>query len=366
MSLPSEPVEFFNRYTGKTETEVIYGEGFLRWAYESKAGRVTLATLVKRKLFSSWYGWRMSTPASRERVLPFIEKYGINRAEMAGEPEYYPTFNAFFARKLKPSARPIAEEPDTIAFPADGRHFAIPDIEASDGIFVKGIPFDLRTLLQDDALAEKFAKGSMIISRLCPVDYHRFHFPCAGVPGEAKLINGPLYSVSPIALRQRPTLLWENKRYLVRLHTEQFGEVLLLEVGATCVGTVKQTYRAGEPVQKGQEMGYFIFGGSCFITIFEPGRVKLSADLLKHSAQQHEVYARMGDVAATLRKPGQEDKEQQSEEELALASKEGAPASSPSSVQEREAIGALQEVGPSGPTAGVGSSDPTEGAAAEI
>lgn len=295
-----EPVEFFNRYTGKTETETIYGEGFLRWAYESKPGRAALGTLVKRKLFSSWYGSRMSAPGSRKRVLPFIERYGISRAEMAGEAEFFPTFNAFFARKLKPTARPIAEDPKAVVFPADGRHFVLPDIAASDGIFVKGIPFDLRALLRDDALAEKFAKGTMIISRLCPVDYHRFHFPIGGVPSEARLINGPLYSVSPIALRQRPTIFWENKRYLVRHQTEAIGEVLLLEVGATCVGSVRQTYLPGHAVKKGQEMGYFLFGGSCFITIFEPGRLQLSPDLIEHSAQQREVYAKIGDVAGTV------------------------------------------------------------------
>jgi phosphatidylserine decarboxylase len=274
----------------------------------------------------------MSQPASRVRVLPFIEKFGISREEMAGQAEFFPTFNAFFARKLKPSARPIAPDANAIVFPADGRHFAIPDIAASDGIFVKGVPFDLRALLRDDALAEKFANGSMIISRLCPVDYHRFHFPCDGVPGEAHLINGPLYSVNPIALRQRPTILWENKRYLVRHQTDIAGEVLLLEVGATCVGTVKQTYRPGEAVRKGREMGYFIFGGSCFITIFEPGRVKLSPDLLEHSAQQREVYAKIGDIAATVVAP---------------------------SKQKQDAVA-------SAPAVGVGSSDPTEAAASEI
>lgn len=342
MSQPSEPVEFFNRYTGKTEPEHIYGEGFLRWAYESKAGRAALSTLVKRKLFSAWYGWRMSQPASRSRVLPFIEKYNISRAEMAGEAEYYPTFNAFFARKLKGSARPVSADPNAAVFPADGRHFAIPDIGSSDGIFVKGIPFDLPTLLQDETLAQKFAHGSMIISRLCPVDYHRFHFPCGGVPGEAKLINGPLYSVSPIALKQRPTILWENKRYLVRMQSEEFGEVLLLEVGATCVGTVKQTYRPGEPVKKGQEMGYFIFGGSCFITIFEPGKVKLAADLLEHSAQGREVYARIGDVAATL------------------AGKTPAKPEATSESADGESSLAV------GAGAGAGAPDPTEGAASDI
>lgn len=295
----SAPVQFYNSYTKEIETEVIYGDRWLRWAYESRIGRAATAALVKRTIFSKWYGWRMSRPESKERVLPFISKYNINREEMAGQPELFPTFNAFFARKLKREARPIAAGEANPVFPADGRHFVIPNLAHNDGIFVKGIPFDLQTLLGDAALAKKFTTGSMLISRLCPVDYHRFHFPCAGTPGEAKGIHGPLYSVSPIALRQRPTLLWENKRSITQLKTEKLGEVLLLEVGATCVGTIKQTYCPGHTVAKGEEKGYFLFGGSCFITIFEPNRVKFSEVLLEHSAQQREVYARMGDEMAT-------------------------------------------------------------------
>jgi len=292
-----EPVVFYNRYTRQLETEVIYGEGFLRWAYESVSGRAATALLVKRSLFSHWYGWRMNQPASRERIPPFIKQYEISVQEMADPPESFPHFNAFFSRKLKPEARPIAADEKTVIFPADGRHFAIPDISKNDGIFVKGVKFNLAALLDDKVLAERFAKGSMLISRLCPVDYHRFHFPCGGVPDAPRLINGMLYSVNPIALRQRPTLFWENKRYLTRVETGGLGEVILLEVGATCVGTVVHTSAAGAPVRKGDEKGYFLFGGSCFITIYEPRRVTFTEDLLQQCAQGYEVYARMGDGA---------------------------------------------------------------------
>jgi phosphatidylserine decarboxylase len=140
----------------------------------------------------------------------------------------------------------------------------------------------------------------MVITRLCPVDYHRFHFPGAGIPGAASSINGPLYSVNPIAMRRRPTLLWENKRCLTRLHTEAAGEVLLVEVGATFVGSIVQTYRPDHAVAKGEEKGYFLFGGSSVITIFEPGRVKLANVLVEQGMQQREVYARMGDEMGTL------------------------------------------------------------------
>lgn len=292
------PVTFFNRLTQQIDSEPIYGENFLRRAYETAPGRMALQVLVKRAIFSRWYGWRMTRPASRSKIAPFMAQYNIRQDEMADSPAAFPHFNAFFSRQLTPAARPIAADDNAAIFPADGRHFAIPDLAANDGIFVKGIRFDLKSLLRDDLLAERFARGAMLISRLCPVDYHRFHFTCDGVPGEPRLIPGPLYSVNPIALRVRPSILWENKRYLTRHETAQWGEVLLLEVGATCVGTVMQTYRPGEPVRKGAEKGYFLFGGSCVITIFEPGRAKFADDLLAHSAEGREVYALMGDVAA--------------------------------------------------------------------
>lgn len=301
--MSSQSIIYFDRYEQQLKTEVVYGEGFLRWAYEHPVGTAAVHLLVKRALFSHWYGKRMSHPNSRNRINGFIQQYGINVDEMLLAPSEYKHFNDFFARKLKPEARPIAAGKDAVIFPADGRHFVIPSVSTNDGIFVKGIRFDLETLLDDEDLAKRFAHGSMLISRLCPVDYHRFHFPWNGKPTEARLINGDLYSVSPIALRRRPSLLWENKRYLTQLKTPEVGDVLILDVGATCVGTVVNTYTPGKPVAKGDEKGYFLFGGSCVITIFEPDRIRFADDLLEHSAQRREVYARMGDQVATVINP---------------------------------------------------------------
>jgi phosphatidylserine decarboxylase len=299
-SMPAQPIEFHNRLTGRLETEHIYGEGFLRFVYENPLGALPLHTLVKRRLFSAWYGRRMDAPDTRKAVEAFIRHYGIDVTELADAPESYRTFNEFFYRKLKPSARPITPGAGEIAFPADGRHLVLPDIAACEAFFVKGIRFDLAALLQDAALAERFAQGSMLISRLCPVDYHRFHFPFGGTPSAAKVVNGPFYSVSPIALRRRPSILWENQREITTLRTDTLGDVLLLEIGATCVGSIVQSFTPGRSVAKGDEKGYFRFGGSCCITIFEPGRIRFSDDLVQHSAAGREVYAKMGDVAATM------------------------------------------------------------------
>ncbi|MCX6879657.1 MAG: phosphatidylserine decarboxylase [Verrucomicrobia bacterium] len=289
-----EPIRYFNRHTGAIETEQIYGEGFLRWAYGNPLGTLALAALVKRPVFSKWYGHRMSTPASASRIAPFIARYGLDPAEFAEPPTSFASFNEFFYRKLQPAARPIDAGEASVVFPADGRHLGFERASAMAGVFVKGQRFDLPALLGDAALAARYAEGTLVLSRLCPVDYHRFHFPAAGTPSATRLLPGPLFSVSPLALRQRLSYLWTNKRTLTRLETHRFGTVLLLEIGATCVGTIAQTFSVGSPVAKGAEKGYFAFGGSSTLTLFEPGAIRLAADLREHSATQTELYARIG------------------------------------------------------------------------
>ena len=289
-----EAIRYYNRHTGVLETEQVYGEGFLRWSYGNPLGAISLAAFVKRPFFSKWYGRRMDQPQSAARVAPFIAQYGLDPADFADAADSYRSFNEFFYRKLKPEARPVDADEDSVVFPADGRHLGFERASAIGGVFVKGQKFDLGVLLADRELAARYADGALVLSRLCPVDYHRFHFPAAGMPGETRLIDGPLFSVNPIALRKRLGYLWTNKRTITRLETERFGTVLCLEIGATCVGTIRQTFTPGVAVAKGAEKGYFAFGGSSTLTLFEPGRVRLEADLVENSAKQVELYARIG------------------------------------------------------------------------
>jgi len=292
-----EPIRYFHRARQLVETEQVYGEGWLRWTYGSPLGRLSLELLVKRWLASAYYGWRMNLRASANKVLPFIVQYGIDVDEMAKSPFVFKTFNDFFHRALKPGARPVADAGSerVAVLPADGRHLALPNVDEAAGFYAKGQRFDLASFLGDPALAAKFAGGSLLISRLCPVDYHRFHFPVAGTAGEARLINGFLYSVSPIALRARLDYLWQNKRMVTLVDSPVFGQVAVCEIGATMVGGIRQLYVPGRAIAKGEEKGLFKFGGSCVITIFQPGRIKFDADLVAQSASGLEVYARMGE-----------------------------------------------------------------------
>ncbi|MDP2138572.1 MAG: phosphatidylserine decarboxylase [Candidatus Didemnitutus sp.] len=292
--MPAEPIRYFHRTKRIVETEQVYGEKWLNWTYETTLGGLALNALVKRSLLSRYYGWRMSRAGSTRRILPFIIDYGLDVDEFAKSPFVFKSFNQFFYRALKAEARPIAEGARVAVLPADGRHLAFQNVDAAGGFYAKGQKFDLRSFLGDEALAAEYAGGSLLISRLCPVDYHRFHFPVAGVPGEPRLINGWLYSVSPIALRRNLGYLWENKRMVTVVESPEFGRVAVCEIGATMVGSILQTYIAGNSVRQGEEKGLFKFGGSCVVTLFQPGKIKLDADLVQHSAEGLEVYARMG------------------------------------------------------------------------
>lgn len=282
------------------EKENVYGEAFLRYAYGNPLGKIALHSFIKRRGFSQWYGWRMNQKASREKIAPFLEQYGLDIAEFADGIDSYQNFNEFFYRKLKPSARPIDAHDDQVVFPADGRHLAFADASKIDTVFVKGQRFDIAGLLDDQKLAARYQTGTLILSRLCPVDYHRFHFPLAGKASATRCINGPLFSVSPIALRQNLSYFWQNKRTLCEIKTANCGTVLMLEIGATCVGSIIQTYPAGSIIEKGQEKGYFAFGGSSTILLFEPGAISLPQDLLERSNHGIETYARMGSAIAKI------------------------------------------------------------------
>lgn len=300
--MPAEPLRYYDRYAKALKTERIYGEKWMRRAYGNPLGRMAVWLIVRRAWFSRWYGWKMKKPISALLVLPFITEYDLDVDDFAKSPFDYKSFNDFFCRALKPQARPIATGEALAVFPADGRHLAFPDLDVAEGFYVKGAKFSIAELLGEEGLpeegrplAKKFAGGAMLISRLCPVDYHRFHFPVNGVPGEPRLIPGWLYSVSPVALRRHLRYLVENKRQVTLIESPLYGAVAMIEVGATNVGSILQTFVPGRAIAKGDEKGFFAFGGSCVITLFQRGRILFDPDIVEQSAHSVETYAKMGD-----------------------------------------------------------------------
>jgi phosphatidylserine decarboxylase len=290
-------IEVVDRVSKETELEPVYGGWALDFVYSDTLvarllGRPLLHLFLKTSLFSWLYGLWQKSSLSKGKVLPFITKFKVDTSEFLFPADTFSSFNEFFVRKLNPASRPISDSPAIV--PADGRYRFIQNIDLEEGFLVKGKKFSITSLLDDSKLADRYKGGSMVIARLCPTDYHRFHFPCDATPGRWRLINGWLYSVNPIATKKHIHTFTENKRTLTQLHSKQFGEISYLEIGATCVGSINQTYTPNTQIVKGDEKGFFSFGASSLIILFEPASIQFDQDLLELSQDMKEIRCLMG------------------------------------------------------------------------
>ncbi len=287
----TDKIYYIDRRTKETKLEKVYCGPFLRFLYSTLLGKQLVNCLAYFPYFSRLVGWWQRRPWTKRKIAHFIHNYGIDSTEFEQKVTDYGSFDAFFTRKLKREARPLGEGP---IIPADGRYLFHQDLSRADGFVVKGKKFSLEKLLRSPSLAEKYSEGSLLIARLCPTDYHRFHFPVDCTPGPAQLINGSLFSVNPIAVKQNIEIFTENKRMMTALQTEKFGTILFIEVGATAVGAIHQTFHPGKAYKKGDEKGYFSFGGSSLMLLFEKEKIHFASDLLASSAQYTEILCLMG------------------------------------------------------------------------
>lgn len=298
-----EGIRYFNRYQNRHEEEAVYGESWLNLAYSNVCGRALTRLLIAQPFVSRLYGFLMNRRATRARIRPFVEKYGVDLRIAEKRVEEFRSFNDFFQRRLRAGTRPVEEDASAVVFPADGRHLGFAEIGKETGVFMKGQRWDVARLLRGlPDLQARFRGGSLVLSRLCPVDYHHVHFSLGGILRRRHWIGGRLFSVNPMALRRNLGYLWENKRVVLELESPLFGRVLQMPVGATNVGSIQLVQcDTGDTVAKGDRLGAFAFGGSAVVTMFEAGRVKLAEDLLRFSAEGTELYAHYGDRMGTVK-----------------------------------------------------------------
>lgn len=291
-----QPIHYVERSTGQIKTEQVVDGTWLYWLYNNPLGELSLQALIKRKVVSEVYGWLMHTRWSAGEIAPFIKKYHIDMSRF--QKQHYKSFNDFFIRKLKPGVQKIDTSSGVVISPADGKLLAYKDI-GGQSFIVKGYRFNVKSFLQNDSLANVYKQGSLLLFRLSPTDYHRFNFPVSGTLSRLIKISGDYYSVSPIALRKRIKIFCENEREYQSISTTRFGNVIMAEIGATMVGSIIQTYK-GNIAVKGAEKGYFQFGGSSIILLFQPGKIKIDADLLKNTRNHLETEIKMGERIGVL------------------------------------------------------------------
>ena len=294
-------IKIYNLEKGEFEEEKVCAEGFMRFLYGCRAGNFLVWSLFKRVLFSRLCGLWADSRRSSKAVLKFIADNNINTDEMLYAPSNFKTFNEFFTRALAEGARPLAD--CDVSFPSDGRHLLVENVSESDTFYVKGRRFDLASFFGDAALAERFRGADMLISRLCPSDYHRFHYPISGEIAARKEISGSLFSVSPIALVPRLSVLWENKRILNMIESPTLGMCAFVEIGATNVGSIINFDKVGALAVRGAQAGMFNFGGSCVVTLIpKSANIKWNSTLREMSSQSVECYCKANTCAACMEK----------------------------------------------------------------
>ena len=175
-----------NRLSGKIVTEKIFQENTLRWLYENSIGYVVFYLLLNRKIFHLLYGKYQNSIYSRHEIPQFIIQYEINITELVLPPDKYFSFNAFFTRKLKPSARPFVVDGQVFCAPGDGKVTVYARLNSQTKFQIKGQHIYIHTLLADSINANIYSHGAALVLRLAPYDYHRFHIPANGIAQPAK------------------------------------------------------------------------------------------------------------------------------------------------------------------------------------
>ncbi|KAL8936406.1 MAG: hypothetical protein Q9216_004947 [Gyalolechia sp. 2 TL-2023] len=291
-----------DRVTGQINEErmSVYVRLGIRLLYKGLKSRDMEKKRIRKMLknLSIKQGKKYDDPSSARDIQSFIDFHQLDMSEVLRPMDQFRNFNEFFYRELKPDARPCSApgNPRIIVSPADCRSVVFNTMDEATKIWVKGRDFTLERLLGDayPEDAKRYKNGALGIFRLAPQDYHRFHIPVDGVMGKPKLIEGEYYTVNPMAIRSALDVYGENVRYIVPIDSVAHGRVTVVCVGAMMVGSTVITRREGEKVSRAEELGYFKFGGSTILLLFEAGYMKFDEDLTDNASGAVETLLRVG------------------------------------------------------------------------
>ena len=248
--------------------------------------------LLPKNTFSRLCGiiaaWRLPGFFLVPMIRLFIRAFHVDMSEAVEPVTAYPTFNAFFTRRLKPETRPIHAQSNGLISPIDGTIGQFGLIVQGNMMQAKGLHYTLADLLDDPVRARAYENGNYITFYLAPHNYHRIHSPVSGTIKHCTYLPGQLWTVSPLGVNNVRNLFPRNERIVSYLETIR-GECAVIKIGATVVGKVKLSFHSLQtngwrakrtevtlyhpyPLKKGDELGWFELG-STVICCFKPGQV---------------------------------------------------------------------------------------------
>lgn len=255
--------------------------------YQNIIGNLFLK-LINKRYFSQIVGSFMNTKLSITLIKKFIKNNNIDMSDY--EETKYNSFNEFFTRKIKINKRIIDNNKDSLISPADSK-LLVYKISDDLKVNIKGLDYSITELFKDNTIIQEYKNGYILVFRLCVDDYHRYSYIDNGSLIKTKQINGILHTVGPIAFKKYKVLK-ENQREYSIIKTDNFDTIIQMEVGALLVGKIKNYKKA--TFKKGEEKGYFLFGGST-IVIMVKDIIKIKEEILKCSIDNIEVKVKMGE-----------------------------------------------------------------------
>jgi phosphatidylserine decarboxylase precursor len=256
--------------------------------------------LNKDEEFNAWmkdlvqaWGAFLDTPASAAGIDTFREATSYNIDDYIEGPSGWQTFNQFFAREVKSGRRPVAEPRNdrVVVSPADAVFMGQWPIDADSNITVKGVNWAIADLLDGSPYKDAFKGGIYTHSFLYIDDYHRYHVPVAGTVREVRNISGKVYmdvfreDDGTLNVVDGDTYQFNQERGLVVIESPEVGLVAVLPIGMAYVSSVNLTTEVGAELRKGDQFGYFMFGGSDIVTVFQDRNVVLDAEVGKKYLQ---------------------------------------------------------------------------------
>ena len=255
--------------------------------YQNTWGRILLKPLVM-PVVSKLGAVVLSSHLSACFVEKFVDKNGIDMKEY--ESRKFRSFNDFFTRKICEGRRPVDQDCAMVS-PSDGKVTVYP-VTDSLRINVKHTVYTLEELLKNKNLASAFEGGYVYIVRLCVDDYHRYIYPVSGSKSRNHPIKGVFHTVNPVANDYYP-IYKENSREYTLIRTRRDGDVLMMEVGALMVGKITNLHQK-RVVQRGEEKGYFEFGGSTIMIITDRKMEEPRRDLIDNTLNGYETKVLQG------------------------------------------------------------------------
>lgn len=268
---------------GKKVSNITNQDKILSFLYTNIFGRMLLKPLIQPQV-SKLAGRYLSSAHSKWLISKFIERNGIDM-DIYEECDYS-SFNDFFTRKIKPDCRPVPEDLDVLISPCDCLATVYP-IQENTTFSIKNTEYTLRSLLRSPRLAKRFRGGYAYVLRLTVEDYHRYLYSVSGKQSKNYHIDGTFHTVNPIANDYLP-IYKENTREYTVIRSKEFGDVLQMEVGALLVGKISN-HKQSTVVTRGEEKGFFEYGGSTIVVLTQKGRVTPRSDLLTNSKNGYET-----------------------------------------------------------------------------